>query len=167
MATPIGYQKPSNIHDNDYITDPEIPDPENLPVPLGWNLLVRPYPIDQMTQGGIIISADGAESARNATNIARVVAIGPCAWNRAQHKSNGVYQPWVEVGEFISYPRYKGSMRNFKGVTFCILSDDDIVEKLPDPMVFGDDDIHNLNIPLSHLTKYKTIHNPDYMKGNS
>jgi co-chaperonin GroES (HSP10) len=159
------YQKPTNLNDNEFITDPRIPDPKNLPVPLGWNLLVRPYPIEQMTKGGIILTSNDAEYMRNATNVARVVAIGPSCWNRSQHRDNeGNYVPWVEVGEFISYPRYKGAMRNFKGVTFCILNDDDIVEKLPDPVVFSDEDSYQLIIPEEDLINYKTIYNPDYKR---
>lgn len=160
------YQKPTNLNDNDFITDPRIPDPKHLPVPLGWNLLVRPYPVTNQTKGGIILSSNDAEYMRNATNVARVVAIGPSCWNRSQHKdSEGNYQPWVEVGDFISYPRYKGAMRNYKGVTFCILNDDDIVEKLPDPMVFADDESYSLDIPEEDLFNYNTVYNPSY-EGN-
>lgn len=159
----IGYQKPSNLHDNDYITDPREPDPENLPIPLGWNILVRPYPVEQKTKGGIILTANDAEYTRNSTNIARVVAIGPCAWNRAQHKNgNGDCFKWFEVGDFIAYPRFKGAMRNYKGVTFCILNDDDPIEVLHDPIVFSEGDSYKLDIPEEDLIRYNTIYNPNF-----
>jgi len=163
MSTSIGYQKPSNLHDNDFITDPTIPDPDNLPQPLGWNILVRPYPVEQLTKGGIILSVNDAEYTRNATNIARVVSIGPCAWNRAQHKNkDGERFEWYEVGDFISYPRFKGAMRNYKGVTFCLLSDDDPIERLIDPVVFSDGESYKLNIPEEDLIRYNTIYNPKF-----
>lgn len=163
MSVKIGYQKPSKFHDNDFITDPTIPDPENLPIPVGWNILVRPYPVDQMTKGGIILSVDDAEYMRNATNIARIVSVGPCCWNRSQHKdSEGNHIQWAKVGDFISYPRYKGTMRNFKGVTYTMLVDDDIMEILPDPLVFAEEDSHNINIPEEDLKKYNSIYNPNY-----
>jgi co-chaperonin GroES (HSP10) len=159
MSSAPLYQKPNNLNDNDFITDPNVPDPENLPVPLGWQLLVRPYPIEHMTKGGIILSTNDAEYIRNMTNIARVVSIGPCCWNRSQHKDrDGNSIQWVEVGDFVSYPRFKGDMRRFKDVTFCILNDDDIVEKLPDPFVFSDDAPYHLNIPEADLKKYNTIY---------
>jgi co-chaperonin GroES (HSP10) len=120
-----------------------------------------------MTKGGIILTSNDAEYMRNATNVARVVAVGPSCWNRTQHRDrDGNVFEWVEVGEFISYPRYKGAMRNFKGVTFCVLNDDDIIEKLPDPIVFNDDDAYQLLIPEEDLIKYKTVYNPDY-EGNN
>ena len=163
MSTASPYQKANNIQDNDFITDPRIPDPMNLPIPLGWNIMVRPYPIQGVTKGGIILSSNDAEYMRNATNIARVVAVGSCSWNRSQHKSrDGTNEPWVEVGDFISYPRFKGALRNFKGVTFAILSDDDIVERLVDPVVFAEDDIYYLDIPDEDLKKYNTIYNKDW-----
>lgn len=159
MSAPL-YQKPNNVNDNDFITDPKIPDPENLPIPLGWNILVRPYPIETMTKGGIILSTNDAEYIRNMTNIGRVVSIGPCCWNRSQHRdSEGNHIKWVEVGDFVSYPRFKGDMRRFKGVTYCLLHDDEINEKLPDPFVFADDDPYWLNIPKEDLKKYNTVYN--------
>jgi co-chaperonin GroES (HSP10) len=163
MATPVGYQKPTNLNDNDYITDPNLPDPENLPEMLGWNILCRPYPVDQMTRGGIILSVNDTEVQRNATNIARVVDVGPCAWNRSQHRNrDGYIFEWVQPGDFISYPRHVGKMRNYKGVTFVVLCDDEITERLVDPMVFHEDEHFNLNIPQADLEKYNTVYNPNF-----
>jgi len=163
MATPIGYQKPTNLHDNDYISDPNIPDPENLPKMLGWNILVRPYPIEKITRGGIILSASDAEYTRNATNVARVVDVGPCCWNRSQHRNrDGEQFDWVKIGDFVSYPRHVGKMRNYKGVTFVVLADDEINERLIDPMVFDEDDHYNLLIPEEDLKKFNTIYNPKF-----
>jgi co-chaperonin GroES (HSP10) len=163
MATQLGYQKPTNLHDNDYITDPNIKDPDNLPQPLGWNILVRPYPIEQVTKGGIILSVNDAEYTRNATNIARVVSVGPCCWNRSQHRDkDGNQFDWAQVGDFIAYPRHVGKMRNFKGVTYVVLADDEIIERLIDPLVFTEDDHYSLQIPCDHLETYNTIYNPDF-----
>ncbi len=162
------YQALGSMNHNDLTTDPSIPDPINLPIPLGWNILIRPYPVKEKTTGGIILSSGDIDFMNHTTNVGRVVLVGQSCWNRSQHKdSEGNFKPWVEVGEFISYPRHKGAMRKFQGVSFVVLSDDDIMEKLPDPMVFGEGDTYALNIPDEDLEKYKTIYNPNYNKGDT
>jgi len=161
--TASGYQKYSTLSDNQFYTDPTIPDPDNLPVPLGWHILVRPYPVEEVSKGGIILTGDDVNFMSQQVNVARVVAVGSSCWNRSQHEDrDGNSFDWVKVGDFISYPRHKGADRKFKGVAFTVLSDDDIVEVLPDPMIFHDDSSFNLNIPQADLEKYNTVHNPSY-----
>jgi co-chaperonin GroES (HSP10) len=95
------------------------------------------------------------------TNIGRVVSIGPCCWTRPEHKtSDGKQFDWVQVGDFVSYPKNTGAKRKFKGVSYVLLVDDEIVERLPDPQVF-DDDFYKIDIPQEDLEKYNTI----YKKG--
>lgn len=150
------YQVSGSLQNNDFITDPEVPCPENLPEPLGWNLLVRPYPIETQTKGGIILSSDEVNYMNTVTNIGRVIKIGPCCWNKPEHG-----EPWVEEGDFVSYPKHVGSYRKFKGVSYVLLGDDEIVEKLPDPLVFDNDaqsSYLRINIPKEHLEKYNTIY---------
>jgi hypothetical protein len=43
-----------------------------------------------------------------------------------------------------------------------MLVDDDIMEILPDPLVFAEEDSHNINIPEEDLKKYNSIYNPNY-----
>lgn len=159
------YQQGGRLDNAGWVTDPNIPDPENLPVPLGWNILIRPYPLAEATKSGIILSSDDRDSLANVINIGRVVAIGKCAWNRSSHRdSEGNQFNWVEVGDFVSYPKHVGAKRKFKGVSFVVLSDDEITDFLPDPQVFDETNAFTLEIPEDHLTKYNTIKNPNYTK---
>jgi co-chaperonin GroES (HSP10) len=153
----VSYQRSRQTDANSFITDPSIPDPDNLPQPLGWNMLVRPYPIE--SKSSIIIPEDEINFMNFQMNIGRVVSIGPCCWNRPHHRNMGDRRfQWVEVGDFISYPKNKGHLRKFKGVSFIILGDDDITERLVDPMVLEEDGLWSLNIPEEDLKKYNTIH---------
>ena len=96
------------------------------------------------------------------TNIGRVVAVGQSCWNRSQHMtSEGEFKAWARVGDFVAYPRHKGAIRKFKGVSFVILNDDDIMESLPDPLVFSDEQYYDLDIPQEDLEKYNTVYNPN------
>ena len=92
------------------------------------------------------------------TNIGRVVAVGSACWNRPEHRdAEGEYNPWAEIGDFVSFPKNVGARRKFKGVSYVLLVDDEIVERLPDPQVF-DDGFYTLNIPKEHMEKYNTIY---------
>jgi co-chaperonin GroES (HSP10) len=145
-----------------WITDPTVPDPENLPAPLGWCVLIRPYPVSQnQEKTKIILATSELDYMNHVTNIGRVVAIGPCAWNRPEHRmKDGTQKDWVQVGDFVSYPKNVGSRRKYKGVSYVLLVDDEINERLPDPQVF-DEGFFKINIPQEHLEKYNTV----YQKG--
>lgn len=156
------YQAGGRLDNADWVTDPSIPDPKNLPVPLGWTILIRPYPIAEQTRGGIILSADDRNMMSNITNIGRIVSIGKCCWNRSHHKDvDGNQFQWVKEGDFVAYPKHVGGKRKFKGVSYIVLNDDEITDFLPDPQVY-DESSFKLNIPQEHLEKYNTIHNPNF-----
>ncbi len=159
------YQSTSKISKNSWITDPNIPDPENLPVPLGWCVLVRPYPIDHDRETtSLIMSNSDIDFLNHVTNIGRVVAIGKSCWTRPEHRNpGGQYDPWAKVGDFVSFPKNVGARRKFKGVSYVLLVDDEIVEQLPDPQVF-DEGFYKLVIPQEHLEKYNTIHKKEEIK---
>lgn len=153
------YAEPNKAHKNGWITDPNTPDPDNLPQPLGWNILIRPYPITSDRQvSSLIIPDDHIDFLNHITCIGRVVSVGPSSWNRPEHRNKeGQQQDWVQVGDFVTYSKNVGARRNFKGVSFVLLTDDDILERLPDPQVF-DGDRYKVNIPEDHLKRYNTIH---------
>ena len=156
--TPNSYLSNTKLDQNSWITPPEVADPDNLPQPLGWCLLVRPYPIHQDKQkSSIIMSESEIDYMNYVTNIGRVVAIGPSCWQGSEHRINGEQKNWVEVGDFISYPKNVGARRKFKGVSYVLLVDDEIVERLPDPQVF-DNSYYRINIPDEDLKKYNTIY---------
>jgi co-chaperonin GroES (HSP10) len=154
------YQPTSKLDQVSWITDPNVPDPENIPVPLGWCLLVRPYPVEYDKQkSSLILHSNEIDYMNYVTNIGRIVAVGPCCWNRAEHRmKDGTQKDWAKVGDFISYPKNVGSKRKFKGVSYVLLVDDEIVERLPDPQVF-DNGSYKVNIPDTHLDIYNTYRN--------
>ncbi len=92
-------------------------------------------------------------------NVGRVVAIGDCCWNRKDHfNKNGEQQDWAKVGDFVSFPKHVGSKRKFKGVSYLLLTDDEINEQLPDPQIFDQEGYYTLDIPQEDLEKYNTIY---------
>ena len=158
--TQNAYQTAGTLDMNSWISDPTIPDPDNIPVPLGWCVLIRPYPVEyNKSKSSLILLGSEIEYMNYVTNIGRVVSVGPCCWNRAEHRmKDGSQQDWVKVGDFVSFPKNVGQRRKFKGVSYVLLVDDEIVERLPDPQVF-DDASYRVNIPEDHLVKYNTYRN--------
>lgn len=155
----MSYQAGNKLDKNAWITDPRVPDPDNIPEPLGWALMVRPYPvIMDDEQSNFEIPKSELDFMAYQTNIGRVVSIGPCCWTRPEHRlSSGLYFPWLNVGDFVSFPKNVGAKRKFKGVSYVLLVDDEVVERLSDPQVF-DDDFYKLDIPQEDLEKYNTIY---------
>jgi co-chaperonin GroES (HSP10) len=152
------FQSNQKLNKNEWIVDPRIPDPENLPEPIGWTLLVRPYPVKQTSKGGIILIDETIDYANYLTNIGRVVKIGPCCWNRPEHRNkDGERFDWVKEGDFIEYAAHTGMKRLFKGVSYIVLMDDEVVSRLPDPLVDGDK--MTMDIPQEDLEKYNTVYN--------
>lgn len=162
------YMTGSKVDTNKGITPASVPDPENLPIPCGWTILVRPYgvTIDE-NKTGLILPDEQADYMSYLSNVGRVVAVGPCAWTRPEHRNKQNEQfDWVQVGDFVSYAKMAGAKRKFKDVSFVLLVDDEVLEKLPDPLVL-DDDLYKIDIPEDHLTKYNSIHNPNYDSGSA
>lgn len=150
------YQSKNKLDQNDWITDPRVEDPINLPEPLGYQILVRPYPIVANAEKSSILRLDDEINFLNhITNIARIVAIGPCCWNKAEHHKQDGTQEWVKVGDFVSFPKNMGGRRKYKGVSYVLLNDDELSERLPDPQVF-DDAYYKIDLPDEHLTKYNS-----------
>ncbi len=158
----MSYQTQSALHRNSWITAATVPDPDNLPIPLGWTVLIRPYSVKDKTSGGIIMANNEIDFMNYVTNIGRIVAIGPCCWSQPHHKSTeGKTFQWAKVGDFVSFPKNVGARRKFKGVSYVMVIDDEITEILRDPLV-SDTPGSVMDIPQEHLEKYNTVYNKDF-----
>lgn len=158
------FQTNTKSNANEWVTDPRVKDPENLFVPLGWTIIVRPYPTKAKTKGGLILLDETIDFANYRTNIGRVVAIGKSCWNRPEHRdSEGNRYEWCQIGDFVEWGSHIGKKRKFKGVSYIIVNDDEIISKLPDPIVYEEDTGDFLmDIPKEDLETYNTIYNPNY-----
>lgn len=160
------YQTNTKTNDNDWITSPSVPDPENLFEPLGWTVVVRPYPTKSKSVGGILLTNETVDFANYRTNIGRIVAIGKSCWNRPEHRdAEGNRYDWCKVGDFVEWGSHIGKKRKFKGVGYIVINDDEIISRLPDPIVYQEGDSSMvMDIPEEDLKKYNTIYNPNYKK---
>lgn len=154
-----GYTSVTKLDRNAWITSPDVPCPDNLPEPLGWTLLVRPYPVTvNESKVDFMLSDNEIDFMSYVTNIGRVVSMGPCCWSRPEHMNrDGERFEWVKEGDFVTFPKNAGGKRKFQGVSYILLCDDEINERLPDPQIF-DNDYYKVDIPKEHLEKYNTIY---------
>lgn len=101
---------------------------KDLPLPLGWRVLVAMKPVETKTAGGIILV--DTESKQAVATEAFVVAAGPQAYTRDDMGGT----PWVYPGDRVLVAKYAGQRHDVKidGETheFRILNDDEIQAKL-------------------------------------
>ena len=103
----------------------------NLKV-LGYRVLIKPDPIEEVTKAGIIIQTDEKiEKASQITGI--VVSIGDKAFKDI---SDG--EAWVKVGDRVLYAKYAGKRikdpetidASGKGEEYVVIADEDLLCRL-------------------------------------
>ena len=75
----------------------------NCVFPVGYRVLIKPDPLEEMSEGGILIQYQDPRVAEAATTIGTVIALGKEAFG--MHKGN---EPWVEKGDRVVYVKYSG-----------------------------------------------------------
>lgn len=111
-------------HDNkEWISNPETPDPENLPGVLGWHILVRPVNIRNQigTTGKLIMPEKTRDDIKYLNNVGRILSIGPLAF-KDKEKFGEDYMP-VKVGDYVTVPRFVGEKIVYKGVRMLLVED--------------------------------------------
>jgi len=110
-------------------------DPVDLPVAVGWRILIEPIQIDDTTEGGIALPTSVIEAKEYLRYVGRVVAMGPLCYRHAKFVG-GV--DWCAVGDWVAYGQYAGQTINIRnkdgGLTeLKLLNDDEVMCKLPNP----------------------------------
>lgn len=92
--------------------------------PAGHRVLVKPDPIEEKTESGIIIQTAATKGREEqAQTFGTIVAVGPNAWKGFD---DGV--PWAAVGDHVSYAKYGGFIIRDPETReeFRLLNDEDI-----------------------------------------
>lgn len=91
--------------------------------PLGWRILVKLDPVEEVTKGGIIIPE--TEGRGRARTTGTLVAVGKFAWR----DKDGNYKPWARVGNKVLFSKYDGKLIKLPADPdndYMVLNDDDI-----------------------------------------
>ena len=103
---------------------------KQLPDPVGYRMLVRPYSGEKKTEGGIILTDDTSEKIQMTTVCALVVKMGDLCYQDKEKFPSGA---WCKEGTFVVYGRYSGSRFQTKFGEHRILNDDEIIGTIGKP----------------------------------
>jgi len=90
--------------------------------PVGYMVLVKPE-FEQMSKGGIDLSARNEQMGIASVDTGVVVDIGPTAWKAYD---NG--EPWCKIGDTICYARFGGKIIQVPGTgeKLVLIADGDV-----------------------------------------
>ena len=87
--------------------------------PINDRVVVKPYPAEEKTKGGIIIP----DTAKEKPQKGEIVAVGP-------GKDGNLMT--VRAGDIVLYGKYAGQELSYKGTDYLIMREDDILVVLED-----------------------------------
>lgn len=119
-----------SFKNDEWISDEERPDPEELPTLPGVTLLVRPVSVKSKTKGGILIPDSLKDDMAYLTTVGRVLAVGDAAYLDKERYPNGA---WCKVGDYVCYGKNVGTKLYYKGVHLIIIYEDQIKMIVSDP----------------------------------
>jgi co-chaperonin GroES (HSP10) len=105
-------------------------DIEKVPKPTGYRLVLFPLKLEGKTAGGVHLTDAAIEQATVATNICKVIEVGPDAYQDKVKFPNG---PWCKKDDWIIITKYAGSRLSIDGGELRIINDDEVLAVVDDP----------------------------------
>jgi|TARA_R100001086_G_scaffold125534_1_gene64892 chaperonin GroES len=103
-----------------------------LPIPMGWKILIQPNQIKQQTKGGILLPTKAKENEAYLTAHGQVAGIGELAYRERGTGASWRITNKPKVGDQVTYGKYAGQKLVINGVRFLLLNDDEITSILPE-----------------------------------
>lgn len=101
-----------------------------MPQPTGFRLLIALAPVEEKTEGGIVIPEERRDLESDASIIGCVLKMGPDAYANKEKFPNG---PYCEVGDWIIMKSYSGVRFGVHDVKFRLINDDTVQAVIEDP----------------------------------
>lgn len=117
------------------------PDIKHGIIPLGGRVLVQLRTVRSKTSSGIMLVEDSKEFNKTATQLGKVVGLGPLAYCSRNTGTKWPEGSWVVEGDLVRVPRYGGDRMELDipdskdTAIFCLFSDHEIIAKI-DPESF-------------------------------
>ena len=105
-------------------------DIEKVPQPTGYRLVLFPLKLEGKTAGGVLLTDTAIEQASIATNICKVIAVGPDAYMDKDKFPNGA---WCKKDDWIIITKYAGARLSIDGGELRIINDDEVLAVVEDP----------------------------------
>jgi co-chaperonin GroES (HSP10) len=119
-----------------WITDNEVPDPENLPELASYMVLVRPIKVENKV-GSIELPDTFRDDVQFLTNVGRVVKLGPTAFIDPDAKGSNPYgkfaYKFADVDDYVVWGKHSGVKIKIRGISYVLLNDDQLLMKVEDP----------------------------------
>ena len=103
-----------------------------LPIPMGWKILIQPNQIKQQTKGGILLPTKAKENEAYLTAHGEVCAIGELAYRDRETGQRWHLNATPKVGDRVTYGKYAGQKLIINNVRMLLLNDDEITAILPE-----------------------------------
>jgi co-chaperonin GroES (HSP10) len=112
-------------------------DPERIPDPVGWRILVEPIRVLAATESGIQLPDQTVKAQEYLRYVGQVIAIGPDAYKHDKFQSQ-----WIKAGDWVAFSQYEGQEIRVKGETedgrpgvavYRLINDDSILARINDP----------------------------------
>jgi co-chaperonin GroES (HSP10) len=103
---------------------------EKVPEPTGWRMVLYPLKLKNKTSGGLHLTDDTVEQSQIATNVCKVLKMGPSCYKEKEKFPDG---PWCKEGNWVLITRYAGSRIRIEGGELRIVNDDEILAVIDDP----------------------------------
>ena len=101
-----------------------------LPEPKGYKLLIALPEVEEVTDGGIIKSAQFQHEESIATIVGWVMSMGPDAYANFTRFPNG---PYCQVGDWVVFRAFSGTRIKIHGKEFRLINDDTVEAVVEDP----------------------------------
>jgi len=103
-----------------------------LPVPMGWKILIQPNQIKQQTKGGILLPTQAKDNEAYLTAHGQVAGVGELAYRDRNTGDRWKQSVIPKAGDRVTYGKYAGQKLVISGVRFLLLNDDEITSILPE-----------------------------------
>ena len=116
-----------DINEKPYKTKKEI---GKVPEPTGIRIILFPLLLEKKTKAGLHLTDETVAEAQVATNVCRVLKIGPDAYKDEEKFPNG---PWCKATDWVLITKYAGSRIRIDGGELRIVNDDEILAVIDHP----------------------------------
>ena len=102
----------------------------DLPIPMGWKILIQPNQTKSKTKGVIILPSKAKEREAYLTAHGEVLAIGELAYRDWNTGERWKLHATPKVGDKVTYGKYAGQKLIINNVRMLLLNDDEITSVL-------------------------------------
>ncbi len=113
-----------------YSTEVKLPDPEKIPTPMGYKVLIAVPKVEEKTAGGIYRPDILRKQEETASIFGYVLSMGDLAYKDETKFPTG---PYCKVGDWVMFRSYSGTRFKIADQEFRLINDDTIEAVIDDP----------------------------------